>query len=156
MTNTLCPELDKLRNKELSFWCMLELNEKAGMSWYIQRWNNFILLSNNAPKLYVKHWNTVDQEEIFIHDVKNIIWHPLTRGRIIHLSETIEVWPWKRGDMDTMDERVANIEKWVSIFGSIKIFLANHKLYDQNELQRITSEKRPELKKLLVEFSKYL
>lgn len=56
-------ELDKLRDKTLSFWCVIQNNAKLE-----ERYD----LSQSKSHIY------------------KVIWHPLTRWRIDHLDDNIE------------------------------------------------------------------
>ena len=117
----LDPELDKLRNKELSFWCAYT-NWSLKVAWEYTRYTDWL-----------HPWDKED---------KVIIWHPLTWWRICHL-----LWAW-------INLNTKNIQSLISTrWSMVAIFDYNSDLYDQNELQRMQSPYRPELKELLIKFS---
>lgn len=70
----LIPELDKLRDKTLSFWC------KVLLVW----WWYLVLVNKEKFSLYdTEDWNRIDSWNIDL-----IVWHPLTRWRIEYLHQT--------------------------------------------------------------------
>ena len=103
-------ELDKLRDKTLSFWCVIIKSD-----WTIYR-------SSGA-------WWTMPVSN-------KIIWHPLTRWRIVYLRSKIN-----------------QCKDWFSLE---MFFHGNKEFYNQSELERMKSPHREELKKLLIQFSNYL
>lgn len=129
--------LDKLRDKTLKFWCVLELTEEY-RSWYITlpKWENVLYAGFENKYWTVIHIDRVADNPQWMIKYK-IAWMPLTRWRIEYLHQT------KNNDTD---------EYW-SIH---ELFLFNPELYDQSELERQTHEKRPELRELLILFSNYL
>lgn len=147
MTNTLtlCPELDKLRNKELSFWCYVYATVpyvnwttltdtfivKNAQDSHVRFWKDLLVM----PILWA--WNSIVCES----DVK-ILGHPLTRGRIYYVYKTKLIF------IKSLSTRTA--------YGDIQfIFNSNPELYDQNELQRMLSPHREKLKELLIQFAYY-
>lgn len=137
--------LDKLRDKTLSFWC--KIIDKTHSFFWKSVPEEMIIVSKSmefyeTDWVYLLHyrWNpTVNFpiEDILDGEKCEIIWHPLTRWRIEYLHHT------KNNDTD---------EYW-SIH---ELFLFNPELYNQSELERMQHEKRPELKELLLKFSNYL
>ena len=119
-------ELDKLRDKTLSFWCVVDI-------W--RQWPNPLI---RCLTIWYNKYKDIDWEYIYEEFCPdNIIWHPLTRWRIEYLHHT-------KND---------NTEEYWYILSLLR---DNPELYNQSELERQTHEKRPELKKLLIQFSNYL
>ena len=137
--------LDKLRDKTLSFWC--KIIDKTHSFFWKSVPEEMIIVSKSmefyeTDWVYLLHyrWNpTVNFpiEDILDGEKCEIIWHPLTRWRIEYLHHT------KNNDTD---------EYW-SIH---ELFLFNPELYNQSELERMQHEKRPQLRELLIQFSNYL
>ena len=79
--------------------------------------------------------------------LQHVLWTPLARGRIeylyVDLVDSKDIWE--------LPTRVWGIRAELST-----LFIENHKLLDQNELQRQQNEHRPELKALLKQFSDYI
>ena len=129
----LDPELDKLRNKELSFGCRITVQFDWQVT-YIDKIN--YLLEN---------WNCRTVGPSVERNIISNNWHPLTWWRICHL-----LWAW-------INLNTKNIQSLISTRWSMAaIFDYNSDLYDQNELQRMQHEKRPELKVLLKQFAEYI
>lgn len=144
---TLDPALDKLRNKELRFWCFIETDihsEAVRITELFDVASDDITAYNIWDEL--PHWEdiycrvSVYSWDFWLNHIKNILWHPLTRGRITYLAQIHSDW-W---DLDNISSQV------------LDIFDDNRELYDQNELQRMTSPKRPELRELLIKFAEYI
>lgn len=132
----LCPELDKLRNKEKSFGCFVFQKARWWVGYY------------RAVRF---DWTTVECWGYELYDIEdyNILWHPLNWWRIEHLSDLH--WTEQLDPNVTLDA----IQEQYDTIHMIDIFLTWHSLKDQNELQRQTNEKRPELKELLIQFASY-
>lgn len=135
----LMPELDKLRNKELSFGCYIS---------YSENWHNYvekIIFHDDFPHVF--DW----VDDLYCTDSDyTIIWHPLTRWRICYLHQSLQ----KRDDWydhPDLSEKHPN-----TLLEGMYYLFDTYGLYDQNELQRMQYEKRPELKELLIQFSNYL
>lgn len=140
----LAPELDKLRDKTLSFWCIIHHDSEIcpdGCSideWrcvYTDReWINCIS--------YEEEWSHQNTQSHISFDYKyEVHGHPLTRWRIAYLFQTNVDW-W---DKDYIASKV------------LDVFESSLELYNQDELQRIEDKKvRLELKGLLIQFSNYL
>lgn len=122
----LDPILDKLRNKELSFWCFIKENPWDTPLW--ATWGTF------------RYGGKADTED---RSYDTIVGHPLTRWRICHLHNKLEL-EWND-----------QYEAW-DAFVDMEILMDNYSLYDQTELEWQKSEKRPELRSLLIQFSNYL
>lgn len=75
-----------------------------------------------------------------LRKMRNLNNDPLTWGRITYLAQVHSDW-W---DLDNVSSKI------------LDIFDNNRALYDQNELQRMTSPKRPELRELLIKFAEYI
>ena len=119
-------ELDKLRDKTISFWCHIIWSK---WEWIII-WNEMILFWEK-----VFHW----------FDTQEMIWHPLTYWRIYSLSYKLRnTKSWKVADEILYNK--TDIER----------ILKENDLIDKSELERQTHEKRSELKELLIQFSNYL
>lgn len=121
-----------IADKTLSFWCLLTWwlifdTKQSVMTEYDEKFDN---------------WPEILPEEI--------IWHPLTWWRIQLLMVNMEPSLEKRIKSNGLDIEELDLVWWL-----YKIFKENL-LYDQNELQRMEHEKRPELKKLLMQFADYL
>lgn len=136
-------ELDKLRDKTLSFWCLLNVsfydNEEHKYLWkYIScvlNNNRFAVVDELIDYKNSLYWLwEFTKEDEWIE----IIWHPLTRWRIDHLDDNIE-----------------NIDSY-NICRYIWAILRESHLLDKSEIERMQHEKRPELKELLIQFSNYL
>lgn len=120
-------ELDKLRDKTLSFWCVVDI-------W--RQWPNPLI---RCLTIWYNKYKDIDWEYIYEEFCPdNIIWHPLTRWRIDHLDDNIE-----------------NIDSY-NICRYIWARLRESHLLDKSEIERMQHEKRPELKELLVLFSNYI
>lgn len=142
-------ELDKLRDKTLSFWC--KIIDKTHSFFWKSVPEEMIIVSKSmefyeTDWVYLLHyrWNpTVNFpiEDILDGEKCEIIWHPLTRWRIEHY--------YKNNGTDY---------KYTQIYIKIRTRFENsrEKAYNQSELERMQHEKRPELKELLIQFSNYL
>lgn len=120
-------ELDKLRDKTLSFWCVVDI-------W--RQWLNPLI---RCLTIWYNKYKDIDWEYIYEEFCPDkIIWHPLTRWRIDHLDDNIE-----------------NIDSY-NICRYIWARLRESHLLDKSEIERMQHEKRPELKELLLKFSNYL
>lgn len=135
-TFTLCPELNKLRNKELSFGCLVGIKETTkrfwawGDEWCLRYVNDEGLTCSD----YNWEWGSVEP-------ITTIIWHPITWWRVQHLYR------------ETKQERDFN---YYDCKNKIEQWLVDNKCFDQNELQWMESPHREELKELLIKFSNYL
>lgn len=137
----LIPELDKLRDKKLSFGCVLELTEEY-RSWFITlpKWENVLYAWFEN-----KYWTVIKIDKVGDNPqwmIKyKILWHPLTRWRIEHY--------YRNNGTDY---------KYTLIYIQIHTRFENSRktAYNQSELERMQHEKRPELKELLIQFSNYL
>lgn len=137
MNNLIDSELDKLRNKEKSFWCYVFQKARWEVNYYRAVWFE---------------WTKVECWWFELYDIEdyNIIWHPLTRWRIEHLFRNN-----KPADPDWTSCIPYRFDKCYRDIG----FCLNEMwetAYDQNELQRQLHAKRPRLKGLLKQFSDYL
>lgn len=131
----LDPILDKLRNKELSFWCFIKENPWDTPLW--ATWGTF------------RYGSKADTED---RSYDTIVGHPLTRWRICHVYNKLE---WHCSDYD--EEKYDSFQYEVrDAFVDMEILMDNYSLYDQTELEWQKSEKRPELRSLLIQFSNYL
>ena len=131
---TLDPKLSKLRNKELSFWCYCAGNKIiSGIRTYgiyvLTRW--FTMLYSIETK----------QDEPVYADTLEIIWHPLTRGRI-----------WQMWYNQFLEDGGNVIDTMQCIW----LDLQSMWVADKTEIERMQQPKRPELRELLVQFSNYL
>lgn len=150
----LSPELDVLRNKELTFWCHLSLNyewldkiKRIKALWHNWWWNYSCFLridtSENKEEYDKDYWHCLIKE---IKDWRyNTIWHPLTRWRIEYLVTNHKASPDENKDLLYR----------ICINKILDIFTFNNKLFDQTELERMQHDKWNELYPLLVEFSTY-
>lgn len=143
-------ELDKLRDKTLSFWCLLNVsfydNEEHKYLWkYIScvlNNNRFAVVDELIDYKNSLYWLwKFTKEDEWIE----IIWHPLTRWRIEHCYR--DNYPINKPVHKYITMRTL-IYRW---------FESNRETaYNQSELERMQHEKRPELKELLLKFSNYL
>lgn len=156
--------LDKLRNKDFTIWCVFRYPQivegnrmliqvvngrRVDSCIYEEQYYNpdhpydSVKASQYIIDKQLYHQGEFSEEELTSMTVEDlsidIIWHPLKRGRLSYL----------RSKLGEIDERfkIAEIPM---------IFEEHIELYDQNELQRMKHEKRPELEKLLIEFSTLL
>lgn len=132
---TLDPALDKLRNKELSFWLHFSL------------WNYDWVVISEWWEVRWKRWLQLEwlRRQVFLEQAE-IIWHALTWGRIEYLSNG----RWKYTEEWFDDNR---FNSWQDI---VTLLDTDPRLYDQTEIERMTSPKRPELRELLVKFAEYI
>lgn len=153
----LSPELDVLRNKELSFWCVamyinlkFHVRDEIITVYNVDNTENWIvdiieIMSGHTYKnVYtskeISNNNWSDDNYIY-----NIIWHPLTRWRIEYLVTNHKASPDENKDLLYR----------ICINKILDIFTFNNKLFDKTELERMQYDKRNELYPLLVEFSTY-
>lgn len=136
----LIPELDKLRNKELSFWCIYRI------LWYDETIDRSGVIFKQTRDEWI--WKTIDdgwdvRDAWFIEwrEREQIIWHPLTAWRI-----------WKLW-YDSFAITGSNI---IHTMQCIMIDIQAMWLADKTEVERQRHQKRPELKELLIQFSNYL
>lgn len=158
---TLDPQLNKLRNKELSFGCVISyqwndfrIQGVDDGEWQDGEWNIIRCLIIGSGRPMLKDWSY------------SIIWHPLTRGRILTtynqaFRDNNETLISYTKDTSNIDKRYRELSKknWAlvaTIHQIESIFNEDFVLYEQNELQRMTSPKRPELRELLVKFAEYI
>lgn len=137
----MLPELDKLRDKTLSFWCILKYTTWPNQHIQHRIVDSNALLTYDKDKWLFEH----EYEYKYIPTTEyKIIWHPLTRWRIEHCY---------RNNYPDRD-----VHKYTTIYAKIyKWFEHNRETaYNQSEIERQTHEKRPELKELLIQFSNYL
>lgn len=154
---TLDPALDKLRSKELSFWCFIETyihSEAVRITELFDVASDDITAYNIWDEL--PHWEdiycrvSVYSWDFWLNHIKNILWHPLTRGRIQLLMVGMEA---------TLTEKMILNGVWieeVEIVGWLYRIFKENTLYDQTEIERMTSPKRPELRELLIKFAEYI
>jgi len=137
---TLDPALDKLRNKEVSFGCVVK-----------SRGTEYIFLTRQDESYHTVA--TLDFRMFTVRGDKlddEIIWHPLTRGRLCHLGYP-KLWNNKvHSREDTRCE-----EMWKLLI-NIEDLLLDMQSFDKTEIERMTSPKRPELRELLVKFAEYI
>lgn len=141
--------LDVLRNKELSFWCHINVNfydNKHFNSLGIRPW---VVTYNKKFILIDKQWQVLDELQwirpFSDEDKFEIIWHPLTRWRIEYLVTNHKASPDENKDLLYR----------ICINKILDIFTFNNKLFDQTELERMQHDKWNELYPLLVEFAWY-
>lgn len=130
-------ELDKLRDKTLSFGCVIF--EK---SWWEVNYHRITTVKKQDNWEYTcECW----WYEIFDISDYNIIWHPLTLWRIEHYYRNN--YPINKP-----------VHKYITVHTQIyRWFESNRETaYNQSELERMQSPHREELKKLLLQFSNYL
>lgn len=160
-------ELDKLRDKTLSFGCFVNWIE-----WDARECLRFIC--NEEEKSYQPRrmhvnsdeWSFMMPEEWFDYE---IIWHPLTYSDIkFHIQWENSSYSSRLCWPDRSDPR--DMEKdphWIETLNESKdfnilcnkieeLFYAFPSLYKMTELERQAHEKRPELKEFLIQFSNYL
>lgn len=155
----LDPDLDKLRNKELSFGCVIDtaIYEKEQITitslfdvcWSIEKFTIWDRLPH-WEKIYCRvleyGWN------FGIDNIYNTIWHPLTRWRAERMGMKA-MSPDIKDEVETYIDRFESVKK---IMFDIRIILSSYHLIDKNELQWQAHEKRPKLKDLLKQLSDYL
>lgn len=167
-------ELDKLRDKTLSFWCLLKFKEEQLHEWYgtvflykyVRQWSS-------SSEWY--DWGRVSEWQLQCSNMRNwefkIIW---LRDRNTMYRSPDEEWEYI---CDELVEKYFDIlwkpltrwritylfqtneDWWDKDYIASKIldlFEDSKELYNQSELERQTHEKRPELKELLIQFSNYL
>lgn len=133
-------ELDKLRDKTLSFGCKFSISWKE---WWVERtWTLIKNTGNWIRKTIDANLDIRDAWFIEWREREQIIWHPLTLWRIYHIYWNVNQW---NRDLAFYEVRHA-IEQW----------LVDNNRLDKSELERMQHEKRPELKKHLIQFSNYL
>lgn len=142
---TLDPQLDKLRNKELSFGCYYkEVDGDCLSDWLYATFFSYRVIAEiyyDADWLpYIGNYlDVVGVWDDFTNEPERsitIIWHPLTRWRIFKLHRTHEAW-------DAYNDLH-------------RFFCEYEELADKDETERMTSPKRPELRELLIQFSNYV
>lgn len=139
-------ELDKLRDKTLSFWCIIQIIDNE---WNFEYWT---VLRNNhwfeILALLGKKTNWYNTEYI---KKTEIIWHPLTRWRLYQL------WHWRKPAYLEVGEPEYDrneYNKFYLCFENIKdIFYTIW--FDKTEIERMKHDKRNELYLLLIEFVQY-
>lgn len=135
----LIPELTNLRSKELSFWCIIKVQEYDTWEYYPNDWQYVTIIDDNI--YFVWNWEThqvdIKKDESYYTGwlLKEIVGHPLNRWRICRMHK----WGYS-GDI------------YLDING---FFWFHLEMLEQDELQRMESPHREELKPLLIEFSKY-
>lgn len=136
-------ELDKLRDKTLSFGCIVVRDQRERT-----------VTRNGVDKYLWVDLTRGDQLDDYVDyqltEVLVVIWHPLTRWRIEHIFRNN-----KPADPDWTSCIPYRFDKCYRDIG----FCLNEMwetTYDQNELQRQLHAKRPRLKGLLKQFSDYL
>lgn len=130
---TLCPELDKLRNKDLSFGCITTI---------------WTVITKDWEKTMDGDWFIFDDyPELNEHD---ILGHPITWWRLDHLSDLH--WSEQINPDVTLDE----IQEQYDTIHLIEIRLTQYFAKDKTEIERMQHEKRPELKSLLTKFQNIL
>lgn len=122
--------LDKLRDKTLSFGLAFEIG----------------LLEARVIRAWAEVWRARQLQIEWLlrqHFLSRatIIWHPLTRWRLCRLYRNVP--EQERGESCVIEELQ-------------EIFIHHPELYDQDELQRESHEKRLELFDLLKEFAALL
>ena len=143
-------ELDWLRDKTLSFWCLL----KKDRSFYAWKRARYIWLNYNLIN-WKEYWI------IFIDDSENIVqwsiwtveilWHPITRWRLYQLRY------WKKPAYLEMWEQEYDHSKYnlfFMCFHNIEELFRNTD-YSQTEIERMYTEYRDKLYPLLLEFNSY-
>jgi len=147
----LCPDLDKLRNKELSFWCVIRCEWKESyILWHHINRTRIPSADEYCYKIMSLKLRWEDISSNYNNfEWYDILWHPLTWWRIEHLSDLH--WTEQMHPNATLDA----IQEQYDTIHMIDIFLTWYFLKDQNELQRMEHEKRPELKELLIQFASY-
>lgn len=163
-------ELNKLRDKTLSFWC--RIIDKTHSFFWKSVPEEMIIVSKSmefyeTDWVYLLHyrWNpTVNFpiEDILDGEKCEIIWNQLTRWRIEYLKKlkliyytSSFVWVEYNSIERQKASHLCHEFLWVCSQILIK-FDENIERYNQSELERMKHEKRPELKKLLLKFSNYL
>lgn len=127
-------ELDKLRDKTLSFGCVIF--EK---SWWDVNYHRITTAKKQDNWEYTcECW----WYEIFDISEYNIIWNQLNRWRICYLYHESDNWY-----NQNKDHTINSIQD---------ILINNYIMLNQSELERMQYEKRPELRELLIQFSNYL
>ena len=129
--------LDKLRDKTLSFWCVISIYD-----------NDYDL--HECRIIWNHYKDYVFTTDIWIvGEALNIIWHPLTRWRIEYSRRSITK---KIIEYNIQDDYPLRL-----MYDEIRRFLnRNYELYNQSELERMQSPHREKLKELLIQFSNYL
>lgn len=143
-------ELDKLRDKTLSFGC--RVIDKTHSFFWKSVPEEMIIVSKNmefyeTDWVYLLHyrWNpTVNFpiEDILDGEKCEIIWNPLTRWRIYSLRFKV-------------NKQSILIDVWNTV-DNIWCLLSIMDMFDKTEIERMKSPHREELKKLLIQFSNYL
>jgi len=140
---TLDPALDKLRNKELSFGCMMRKKDRL---WYLI----YVQSSYKSLILWWTYWIWNSTAQLNMVAEEYIIWHPLTWGRLCHLG-----YPKLLNNKVHSREDTRCEEMWKLLI-NIEDLLLDMQSFDQNELQRMQHEKRPKLRELLIKFAEYI
>jgi len=150
-------ELDKLRDKTLSFWCLLNVsfydNEEHKYLWkYISCFlnsNRFAVVDELIDYKNSLYWLwPFTKEDEWIE----IIWHPINWWRLYILRHWIkpsylELWEPQYDH--------AKYNEFYLCFEDIKD-LMYHIWFDKSEIERMQNEYWEDLKKLLIQFSNYL
>lgn len=143
---TLDPSLDKLRNKELRFW-----------TYICSEWFILVIANVEFPRLIegdnTPYYRTIYSDKLLTAEQFTVIWMPLTRWRI---RCVLLKYQNRQILIKSLGARKCLSEVWDILDELGILFDCNYELYDQNELQRMKNEKRPELKTLLIQFSNYL
>lgn len=137
----LIPELDKLRNKEMSFGCYC-----TGFYDWLDETVCGKFIGTEEDYIWTDWIRSIHGYILYNNEIKFVKWieafsHPLTWWRICYIN--------RKEGLYNMDVRVW-FRKIEDVFQKYRV------LYDQNELQRMEHEKWPELKELLIQFTSYI
>ena len=113
----LIPELDALRNKELTFWAVI-LWKSYGKYWeFDYEQVRFVMMQEENPfqLRYMitnnEDWQFMDPDEGFDY---SIIWHPLTQARLYKLNRehrSMEVQQAFDLTLDVLDKNIEFMDK---------------------------------------------
>lgn len=163
--------LDKLRDKTLSMWCLLNFKEEQLHKWYgtvflykyVREWSS-------SSEWY--DWGRVSKWQLQCSNMRNwefkIIW---LIDRSIMYRKPDEEWEYICDELveKYFDILWKSLTRWrIEYLHQTKnndtdeywdineLFLFNPELYNQSEIERQQSPHREKLKKLLIQFSNYL
>lgn len=147
-------ELDKLRDKTLSFWCHI-ISKSIWIykkKWIKVLWHNWwwdymcfyrVDTSENKEEYKKDFWYCL--VEVIKNGSYEIIWHPINYWRIYSLSYKLRnTKSWKVADEILYNK--TDIER----------ILKENDLMDKTELERQKSPHWEDLRELLIQFSNYL
>lgn len=168
-------ELDKLRDKTLSLWCLLNFKQEDLSKWYgtvflykyVRQWSSSSEWYDwgrvSKWQLQCSNMRNWEFKIIWLRDRNTMHWKPDEEWEYI-CDELVEkyfdiLWkPLTRWRIEHYYRNNGTDYKYTQIYIKIRTRFENSRetAYNQSELERQTHEKRSELKELLIQFSNYL